>query len=253
MKNIEKEIYLTPHQAADYFNLSLSTIKNYIYAGKLKTLRTPGGHHRISKSVLLSAFGEVPDAEGDVHDAVIDNLCRTLLNLFKTFGDTGNYFILHSQHVSSTAYNLSRAMAMPEIDAKKIKIAGLLHDVGHLGVDRAVVLKKGQLTHDEYEAIKQHVSIGVEMLSYVSGLKDISEIIGQHHERMDGLGYPRRLRGERIRIESRIIAIIEAYDTMVSESFYKRATLKEIAVKELIENSASQFDEDIVRVFIHTL
>ena len=101
MEKITPEIYFTPKQAADYFNLSLSTVKNYIYAGKIRTLKTPGGHHRIAKAAILAALGQASFDSESTRDAFSHNLCKAILNLFKTFGSQASYFISHSLVVHS--------------------------------------------------------------------------------------------------------------------------------------------------------
>jgi excisionase family DNA binding protein len=121
MKQAEGEIYFTPKQAAEHFNLSLSTIKNYIYANKLKTLKTPGGHHRISRSELLATLGEttgVPSCEG-AHDLSLGlSLCTSMLNLFKALSITGGSMVMHAKRVSSLSVIVAKAMHMNEDDIK---------------------------------------------------------------------------------------------------------------------------------------
>lgn len=255
MKKIGSEIYFTPKQAADYFNLSLSAVKNYIYAGKIRTLKTPGGHHRISKAAILAALGEAPPvSEKNLQDNLRYNLCRVILSLFNTFGDQAGYFISHSQNVSRLAGITARAMNMSASDISMAEMAGLLHDIGMVGVERHIVLKAGLITPEEYEAIKIHCIAGSKMLSSISELTDISDIVMQHHERPDGAGYPKALSSAKIKEHSKIISVAEAYDAMTAKSFYKAAPYsKEKAIEELVRNSSAQFDEETVKVFIKAI
>ena len=249
-KNFNSEIYFTPKQAAECFNLSLSTIKNYIYAGKLKTLKTPGGHHRIRKNELLVTLGDVVySGPGDNEFFLIFSLCKAMLAVFKIFGPAGNSLIIHANNVSVLSKNIAHAMAINETDARRIEVAGLIHDIGHLATEKRILLKREKLTSLEYEFVKAHPKTGEEILSAVDGLKDIADIILQHHERIDGSGYPKGLKGGNIHNASRIIAVAEAYDSMVSPYSYKEPILKDSAISELIKHKGSQFDGDIVEVF----
>jgi len=249
MEKVAQEIYFTPKQAADYFNLSLSTVKNYIYAGKLRTLKTPGGHHRISKAAILAALGEV----SNMRDNLRYDLCRAVLNLFKIFGNHADFFIGHCENVSKLSGITAKAMGMAGADVYLVEMSGLVHDIGLIGIEKHIVLKENALTAEEYEAIKAHPVIGAEMLNSVNGLAEISGIVKQHHERVDGKGYPDGLVSAEIKEQSKIISIAEAYDSMVSQSFYKAPFTKEKALEELLKNSSRQFDEDIVKTFIKVI
>ena len=252
MKNkFDQEIYFTPKQAAEHVNLSLSTIKNYIYAGKLRTLRTPGGHHRIRRSELLSILGDISADNMNTQDSsLIDTLCISILGVFKTFGPTGESSILHAQEVSRLSSEIARDMNMSDSDIKRIEIAGLLHDIGHIGIDKYIIFKQGKLTSQEYELIKKHPALGAKMLSSIKELKDIAVIVAQHHERVDGRGYPKGLDIRNIQKGARIISVAEAYNSMVSSYYYKTPVAKEIAINEIIQKRGVQFDSDIVEHFV---
>jgi excisionase family DNA binding protein/putative nucleotidyltransferase with HDIG domain len=249
---IEEELYLTPKQAAEYLNLSLSTIKNYIYAGELKTLKTPGGHHRISKSELLAAMGDIR-LTSNTDSLLKERSCAALLMAFNAFGPLSNSLLIHSKTVSEMSYKLSITMGFKEEEALCIKMAGLVHDIGHIGIDKRILLKAGALTPSEYECIKHHPSIGEQILDSIKELKALVSIIVQHHEKLDGSGYPRGLDGDRIQKGARIISVAEAYDAMVSMHSYKSPVSKEMAITELMQQRGSQFDGDAVESFIKIL
>ena len=249
-KKVDLENYFTPRQAAEHFNLSLSTVKNYIYAGKLKTLKTPGGHHRIRKSELLSTLGDTVMSKEDKHGlSLMMKLCSAMLALFRTLGPAGKSFMLHAQKVSELSMEIARAMAMSESDIRRIEMAGLIHDIGYMGIERRIISRSGMLTPQEYELVKPHPSLGKEMLDSIEELKDIADIVGEHHERMDGRGYPKRLMGSRIQKGARIISIAEAYDAMTSPYSYKDPISKDMAIAELMQHRGTQFDGDIVELF----
>ncbi|HAZ09632.1 MAG TPA: hypothetical protein DCY56_00790 [Candidatus Omnitrophica bacterium] len=254
-KDLDTEVYFTPREAAKHLNLSLSAIKNYIYANKLKTLKTPGGHHRISKSELLAAMGEEGSIPVKIEGpfALMEIYCMALVNVFKLLGLPGNSFIIHSKRVSEISYKLSKALGLTDEDIIYAKTAGLVHDIGHMAIDRRILLKSESLTAQEYELMKLHPSKGEELLNSIKELKEIADIVSQHHERIDGAGYPMGLKGKDIKKAARIISIAEAYDSMVSEYSYKKPISKDMAIDELIKCRGSQFDEDVVESFIKIL
>ena len=251
-KKFNEDIYFTPKQAAEYFNLSLSTVKNYIYAGRLKTLKTPGGHHRIRKSEVLSTLGDriAPTRDNAYEFSLIMALCNAMLAAFKTLGPMAKPLTLHAQKVSELCAEIARAMAMSESDIKRAKVTGLVHDIGHIGIDRRVLLKPCKFTDHEYESVKIHPGLGAEILSSTKGLEVIACIIAQHHERIDGKGYPKGLSGKEIQKFACIISIAEAYDSMTSEYSYKRPVSKDMAIAELMRHRGAQFDGDIVEVAV---
>lgn len=254
-EKLETNIYFTPREAAKHLNLSLSAIKNYIYANKLKTLRTPGGHHRISKDELLAAMGEKDNFSVKMEDAsmYMEPYCMALLNAFKLLGPIGNSIIIHSKRVSEISCNLSKALSLTKKEAIDVKMASLVHDIGHIAIDKSILVKIEPLTVYEYESIKIHPTKGEELLNSIKELKEIASIVAQHHERMDGTGYPKGLTEKGIQKTARIISIAEAYDAMVSEYSYKKPVSKEIAISKLVEEKGLQFDGEIVEQLIEII
>ncbi|MBU0759172.1 MAG: HD domain-containing protein [Candidatus Omnitrophica bacterium] len=254
-KVYQGEVFFTPKQAAEYFNLSLSTIKNYIYAKKLKTLKTPGGHHRIRRSELLASLGEREEKYHAQEDSMVNmNICsNVLVNAFKALGPAGELLILHSRNVSRISHDLARELAFTDREIALAKIAGILHDIGHIASKKKILYRKGGISERDYELLKAHASRGKEILAAIENFKDIADIVGQHHERPDGRGYPLGLKGDQINKLSRVLSIAEAYDTMVAPYSYKKSLSRKQAIDELIRNLATQFDSEIVEVFVKTL
>jgi len=254
-RKFETEIYFTPKQAAEHFNLSLSTVKNYIYDGKLRTLKTPGGHHRIRKSDLMLTMGdiEVFSSRPDDFFSLMQTSCEALLATFKPLGNAGYLLAAHAEMVSKMSYKLARSMGLSDNDAKMIRMAGLVHDIGQAGIEEALIKKPSPLSAEEYELLKGHAAKGQKILSAINFLNEIAVIVGQHHERLDGKGYPNGLRDGEIYKAARIIAVTEAYDSMVSRHSYKKPVSKDEAISELLRCSGPQFDADIVKAFIETL
>lgn len=251
-ERLETDVYFTPREAAKHLNLSLSAIKNYIYANKLKTLKTPGGHHRISKIELLAAMGEAGafPVKTEDHSMDMEAYCMALMNVYKLLGELGDFFISHSLRVSEVSYKLSKLLGLSHKDILQVKMAGLVHDIGHMAIDRRILLKPGVFTAQEYELIKFHPARGEELLNSIKELREIADIVGQHHERIDGTGYPKGLKGKDIKKTAKIISIAEAYDSMVSDHFYKKAISREIAISKIMEEKGMQFDSELADIFI---
>ena len=131
-----------------------------------------------------------------------------------------------------------------------LSYAAYLHDVGKTKVPDEILNKPGPLTDEEWEEMRKHPDYGAEMLQEKDFLKDAAEIVRAHHERYDGTGYPRGLKGEEIPIEARIISVVDAYDAMTSDRPYRRAMSKEEAFEELKKNAGTQFDPRVVNAFL---
>jgi HD-GYP domain-containing protein (c-di-GMP phosphodiesterase class II) len=126
----------------------------------------------------------------------------------------------------------------------------VLHDIGKIGVPDSILNKPGKLDTDEWVIMKRHSEIGSRITQSVPEFVRISDYILAHHERWDGNGYPRGLKGEEIPLLSRILCIVDAYDAMTSERAYRKPMTPEAAIQELIENAGKQFDPDLVELII---
>ena len=151
------------------------------------------------------------------------------------------------------AERIGRAMDMRGARLESLTAASLLHDVGKIGVPDAILTKPGPLSGEEFEIVKRHPQTAVDILGEVSFLADVKPIILHHHERFDGGGYPAGLRGDDIPFGSRIIAVADAIDTMLSPRTYKAAYSLDRVREELSAGSGSQFDPQVVGVALQTL
>lgn len=156
----------------------------------------------------------------------------------------------HSQCVSKLCRDMGAFLGMNKDRVEELKTAGLLHDIGKIAIDEKILNKPGKLTADERKEIDRHSEIGFRILGAMIEMSEIAEFVLCHHERWDGKGYPKGLAGQNIPLESRIIAIAEAYDAMTSEHFYSPALSGTAAFEELRKNAGSQFDPDLVEPFI---
>ncbi|HXV36983.1 MAG TPA: HD domain-containing phosphohydrolase [Myxococcota bacterium] len=161
----------------------------------------------------------------------------------------------HSERVGVYASKIAREMGFPKEFIERVYIAGLLHDVGKIGIRDAVITKPDKLTDEEYDEIKQHPSIGAKILEPVTFLADIAPCVRHHHEWFDGSsrGYPERLRGNAIPLPSRIILVADTVEAMTSDRPYRNAMPIERVIAELDKYSGSQFDPTCVEAFLRLL
>ena len=159
----------------------------------------------------------------------------------------------HSKGVSKLCQNIGEVLGLPENKIDELKTAGLLHDIGKIAIDGNIFNKPGKLTEDEWKEIIRHSEIGYRILSTVNELSEIAEYVLDHHEKWNGEGYPKGLKGEEIPLESRIINIADAYNAMISERSYRKALSKKEALEEIRKNAGIQFDPNLVNAFVETI
>jgi putative nucleotidyltransferase with HDIG domain len=145
---------------------------------------------------------------------------------------------------------LAAKLGLPAKQVELIRKAGLLHDIGKLGISEAILFKPGRLTPFEYNVVKGHVTLGAEILETSYSLHNLIPIVRYHHERYDGKGYPSGLSGSQIPFEARILAIADAVEAMASDRPYRRGRDLHEIIDELRKYSGTQFDPSGVRAFI---
>ncbi len=159
----------------------------------------------------------------------------------------------HAKRVKDLAVRIGKEMNLDRQVLDEILIAAPLHDLGKITIPEEILNKKGKLTEEEYLLIKNHSFAGYNILKTSGATKKIAKYVLHHHERMDGNGYPNGLKAEEIPLVSRIIAVADAYDVMTINRRHTDLISKDQAIKELIDNSGTQFDKSIVDIFIKTL
>lgn len=175
---------------------------------------------------------------------------RTIDVIMNTLFEKSNRELLHSKRVSDICETIANKLRLDKDNVNQIKIAGLVHDIGKIGIDEKILNKPQKLNDDEWEAVKKHPDSGWRILNSVNEFSDLAEFILSHHERWDGNGYPRALKGEEIAIEARIIAIADSYDAMTSDRSYRKGMSEDEAKDEIRRCSGTQFDPIIAKVFI---
>jgi putative nucleotidyltransferase with HDIG domain len=156
----------------------------------------------------------------------------------------------HSLRVTQYSLLVAEYLSLPTQKKEKLHVAGLLHDIGKIGIEEEILKKPNKLTPEQYEQIKIHPILAVKILRPLITDEDILDIIRHHHETWDGNGYPDGLKGEEISLEARIMQVCDTFDAITSNRPYRKALPKEIAYEELIRCSGSQFDPYIIRSFL---
>ena len=159
----------------------------------------------------------------------------------------------HSDRVSEYSVLIGKHMGLSEEDLKTLRIGGLFHDVGKIGVPDSILLKPGKLTDDEYSEIKNHPTIGAHILSTATIFRDLIPIVKHHHERYDGNGYPSRLKGEEIPFLARITAVADTFDAMTSKRTYRDSLPLDVVKEEIEKCKGTQFDPEIADAFLDIL
>lgn len=176
---------------------------------------------------------------------------ETVIVLSKTLETRDLHSASHSKRMAALSEQLATAMDFSVRETRELCWAALLHDIGKIGVKDTILKKKGPLTVKEWEIMKTHPEIGARIVSEVPGLERIAPLINAHHERMDGAGYPQGLRGEEIPLGARILAVTDAYTTMTDGRPYQKKCSHQEALQELLENTGSAFDPEVVQLFIN--
>ena len=157
---------------------------------------------------------------------------------------------MHATRLAEWAVRAGEQLDLSESELHDIENASLLHDIGKIGVPEEILQKPGRLTSEEYEIVKKHSEFGWAILRKIPSLADTSLLVLHHHERMDGKGYPGGLEAGQIPLGARIVAVVDAFDAMLSSRSYRDGLGITEALRRLRESAGTQFDAQIVRLFI---
>ena len=192
---------------------------------------------------------ELFDTYGKLEKAYLDSI-ETLRH---TVEAKDPYTKGHSDRVSEYSVLIGEQLNLSDEELKTLRIGGLFHDIGKIGIPDSILLKDTILTDDEYSEIKNHPSIGAHILCNAEVFKDIIPIVKHHHERFDGNGYPGKLKGDEIPYLARITAVADTFDAMTSKRTYRNALPLDFVKGEILKCSGTQFDPEIAKVFLNIL
>ncbi|MHB1126242.1 MAG: diguanylate cyclase [Bacillota bacterium] len=184
---------------------------------------------------------------------VEDAYLSTIYTLAAAINARDNYTYQHSEMVTLYSIALAEALGLSEENKKVVRHAAMLHDIGKIGIPEYILNKPGSLSQDEREVIERHVTIAEAIVNQTPFLRSVAPIILHHHESYDGKGYPLGLKGEDIPLESRVLALADAFHAMTSDRPYRRAMPSEDAIQQLSLLAGTQFDPNLVPMFIRLL
>lgn len=175
---------------------------------------------------------------------------RQALNLLTGIYVHDNYTFSHSTNVTIYALALAMKLGFNDKQLNEIGLGSMLHDIGKVEIPTEILNKDGKLTEQEYDLVKQHPTIGFEMLRKQRSISLLSAHCAfQHHEKLDGTGYPRGIKGDEIHLYGKILAIADVFDALTSHRSYRNAMLPHVAMEILFAGAGTQFDADLIRVF----
>jgi diguanylate cyclase (GGDEF)-like protein/putative nucleotidyltransferase with HDIG domain len=175
---------------------------------------------------------------------------KTVELIMKSLYEKNSREMLHSKRVSELCTHIAEKMGLDKETVEKIRLGGLMHDIGKIGIDQVILNKPKMINAYEWSEVKRHSEIGYRLLNSIDEFSEISRYVLEHHERWDGKGYPKALKGKDISIGARVIAIADSYEAMTSDRTYAKNIGENKAIEEIIRNSGTQFDAEICRVFI---
>jgi diguanylate cyclase (GGDEF)-like protein/PAS domain S-box-containing protein/putative nucleotidyltransferase with HDIG domain len=178
---------------------------------------------------------------------------ETINLIMKALFEKNSREMLHSTRVSNLCQAIAQKMNLDKEIVNRIRITGLMHDIGKIAVDEKILNSSFTLSADEWQEIRKHPEIGFRILSSSNEFFEISKDVLQHHERWDGQGYPNGLCRDEISIQARIIAVADTYDAMMSDRAYRKAFNQDEVINEILRCSGTQFDPEIVSAFIEML
>ncbi len=190
------------------------------------------------------------EANSQIQELLIENFFHTARALAITVEARDPYTGGHSERVFKISTELGRRCNISTTEQLHLQGGALLHDVGKIGIRDGVLLKPGPLTDTEYKEMQLHTIIGAQLVKKINCLYGCLDAILFHHERIDGYGYPYGIKGSEIPLIARITSIADAFDAMTTNRVYRKALSYERALEEILRNSGTQFDPEIVRIFV---
>jgi diguanylate cyclase (GGDEF)-like protein/PAS domain S-box-containing protein len=219
----------------------------------------------LSASIGFSVKSGIPEHMNDVFKQAEDMMYRNKLSesssirsktidlILNSLFEKNDREMLHSHRVGSLCEKIAKAMKFSKDEINQMNIAGMMHDIGKIGISEETLNKPGGLVDPEWAEIKRHSEIGYRILGSVSEFSKIAEYVLEHHERPDGQGYPKGLSNDEISQQAKIIAIADAYDAMTSDRTYRTGMSVQDAVAEIKRCCGTQFDAEIAKIFVEKI
>ncbi len=213
-----------------------------------------GNPHKFSLVELeifcsLGSQAAIAMENANLYHKLHETFLHTVEALAEAINSRDPYTGGHTKRVSQYVMELATALKLPENTIESLRLAAILHDIGKIGIDDAILRKSGALSENELQRMKSHSEIGARILGFVDEMQDVIPGVQYHHEWFDGSGYPSGLRGEEIPISARIIAIADAFDALTTDRPYRKALNHKDAVQIMADTAGKHFDPDLFSIF----
>ncbi|TXH65906.1 MAG: HD-GYP domain-containing protein [Tolumonas sp.] len=189
----------------------------------------------------------------EMADELVDSIFKNpdAMIYLSRIREKDTYLMKHSLNVGMLLANFGRYLGLSRLVIKELLVGGLLHDTGKIMIPDEILHKPGKLTFDEFEIMKRHVKYGIQFLDKSEGISEVMRTVAaNHHERLDGLGYPNGLKGDELCLISRVSTIVDVYDALTADRCYKKGMPSTTAFRILLEGAGTQFDPILVKKFI---
>lgn len=248
-------VFVCPNVSDDEIKVLLERFKNQLKQVKVNDISISVSVGYKVRTAMASSLEEIfISAENYMYRNKLEESksrrYEIIQSILTTINEKNMAEKLHSQRVSKISCMIAKVMGLREDVITALEIAGLLHDIGKVAIPEKILTKTDQLTPEEYYIVQKHSESGYQLLRSVDAYADYANIILSHHERIDGKGYPRGLRGDEISLEAKIIAVADAYEAMRGNRSYRSSMSHEEALEELRKNAGTQFDQGVVETFI---
>lgn len=248
-------IYETQVDTIETENLkwAINGLLSRIYSQRFKLVENKQELDRqyMEIEALYEETAAMNETLNDMFESLNESYKQTIKVLSNAIEANDEYTRGHCDRVTYYALNIAKKLGFSQIENEQLEFSSILHDIGKISVPHHILNKEEKLTDEEWNIINKHPSVGYDIIQEVSFLKDASLVVRHHHEKLDGSGYPDGLSNESIPLMSRIISIADAYDAMTSVRAYRKKPLtKTQAIEELVKNAGTQFDSQIVKLFV---
>ena len=222
--------------------------------GVVQLINKTGGRFFDDRDLQCAHMMAIPIATALVNARLFRDLEQTFMETALALADAiekrDRYTAGHTRRVTRYSLMIADRIGIDSAERKWLALSGILHDIGKIGIRDKILNKDGPLANDEFENMKQHTILGAEIVEKVSSLEKVIDGILYHHEKLDGTGYPHGLKGDKIPLFARIIAVADTYDAMTTDRPYRKGMSSETALQELERNKGTQFDPVIVDAFL---
>jgi len=220
-----------------------------IYAGSINELKARQIGAQKGRDAFLNMLEDISESYKELEDLFL----KLILVMVNALDAKSPWTKGHSERVSIYAEQIAKQMLIDEDEIKDIKLAGLLHDIGKIGTYDYLLDKPGKLTREEFDIVKKHPDQGADILKEIKQLRDIIPYIKYHHEKLDGSGYPHKLKGHKIPLGAKILHVADSFDSMTSDRPYRPAPGIKYALSEMEKYKGTQFDPHVVEAFLSIL